>query len=138
MKTINNYTCCQKAECKWHQKCVRYENYQKSLKEDSVIEIINPSVLTDEDCDYLLVKKYEKWACGFKKMIDSVPKGRAYGLNFGMGFKNETAYYRARRGENPINPEQQKKVLERISYLGGDTSLDFDNYVMLVVYVKED
>lgn len=49
---------------------------------------------------------------------------------------NETSWYRAKRGDLLLTPEEQEALLEAFRENGADVSVGFDGYVEKEVFLK--
>lgn len=49
-------------------------------------------------------------------------------------FGSDASYYRTRRGERPITPALQEKILECVRAAGGNPNVGFDRYTTVTVY----
>lgn len=48
---------------------------------------------------------------------------------------NETSWYRAKRGDLLLTPDEQQLLLEAFRENGADMSVGFDGYVEMEVYI---
>ena len=90
----------------------------------------------DNGCEHRLVRKTVRMAYGFKKLYNSIPKGNANYFWSTAGLGCESTYYRHKRGDYPLGPEMQRRLLEKIKEKGGNPAVGFDRYADEVVLVK--
>ena len=72
------------------------------------------------------------YGCGLMNFIDSIPHGKMRTIVAGLHriFGTERQYYRARKGERLITPEQQEKINALASRNGFPTPVEYDSLVM--------
>ena len=82
------------------------------------------------ECPFYRSSQKARYAKGFMNMLNSLPynkRGIAI-ANLIAGFGQRT-YYRARKGERLLLPEEQQSVLNVFRHLDAGTTPEFDNYV---------
>ena len=117
--------------------CVHYANYTEA-QEDESFEVLNTHTITpkEDGCPHLIVAKTERWAYGFNKMLATMPIGKAHCFNGYSFFGSQPTYSRAKNGQRPLPPKEQKLLLEKFKNLGVDVSLGFDKYKDVEVICK--
>ena len=133
---VTSATACMAGDCAMASQCSRYQNYVEACKHDTVLQVINTSLLgmSDEGCQYLHIAKEVKAARGFKAMYATVPHGVA--KNVWQDFPGRISrrqFYRLMNGEVLLMPEDQSAILEYFKTLGADVSLGFDGYEIVTV-----
>ena len=138
MITISKTATCPLSACKKSGECARYENYLKAKAEKMEFLTLNADMVShgDDGCEHRLVRRVVRMAYGFKKLYDSIPKGNADYFWAKTHFGSESTYYRYKRGEYPLEPERQQKLLEQVKKRGGNPSVGFDRYADETVLVK--
>lgn len=122
---------CQQESCKVKEYCARYSRFLTAKASDRTYNVLNPNFieLTEEGCPERLVERVVREAFGFKKIISTIPSGKAKSLYICTpGFNSKSDYYRARDGQRPITPKEQVIILEFFAQLGADTHIGFDSY----------
>ena len=137
-KFIPYHIVCPLASCTRSNTCARYANYLKAKAEADFFEVLNLDHLkiADDSCPYHLVTEHQRWARGFARLCDSIPKGNSRYLNIYTPF-TQRRFYKAKNGEFALNPEMQKELLSIFEQKGADTSLGFDNYEEKEVYLEK-
>lgn len=133
---VTSATACMAGDCAMASQCSRYQNFVEARKHDTVLQVINTSLLElgDGGCRYLHIAKEVKAARGFKKMYDSIPRGAAVSVWQGFpGGISRRQFYRLLNGEIALLPKDQESILTYFDSLGADTALGFDDYEMVMV-----
>ena len=138
MITISKNAACPLSACKKSGECARHENFLKAKAEKMEYLTLNPDMVShgDNGCEHRLVRKTVRMAYGFKKLYDSIPKGNANYFWLSAGFGSESTYYRHKRGDYPLGPEMQRRLLEKIKEKGGNPAVGFDRYADEIVLVR--
>ena len=100
--------------------------YRKGL-----LKIISPKRLATVkgECPFYRSSQKARYAKGFMNMLNSLPynkRGIAI-ANLIAGFGQRT-YYRARKGERLLLPEEQQSVLNVFRHLDAGMATEFDSY----------
>lgn len=130
MKRPFNYPLCTLGECPRAGECLRYRAMTES--EEERLTVLNPNLLapTAEGCKHYASAQKVRYAKGMKKVMGMLPHSlheraaTALALHF-----SERSYYRIRKGERLLSPEEQKTVRQIISRMGFTSEWDFDAYV---------
>lgn len=82
-KFIPYHIVCPLASCTRSNTCARYANYLKAKAEADSFEVLNLDHLkiAGDSCPYHLVTERQRWARGFARLCDSIPKGNSRYLN---------------------------------------------------------
>ena len=129
MKILPQYHC-PLTTCKLNAVCQRSINFQEE-KNDDFYSILNPEKIQpgENGCPHLLVKKPVTVAYGFKKLYTTLPECKThYTQKYFPMFKSDSSYYRAKRGETELFPQDQEEILKIFAQLGADTKVGFDKY----------
>lgn len=120
-------TCPRKSEClRWKA----YELLPGDLQERIVF--VNPKSVPPEDgnCPHFLEIELQRYAKGMKRILDNVPHSDALGLKREMlGYFGRNNYYRSRRGERLISPQEQKAIQRMFASRNLSVEILFDEYV---------
>lgn len=130
MKIPFNYFLCTKSECPKAGECLRYIALTEC--DDAQITILNPKYLetSENGCKHYAPARKVLYAKGMKKVMGVLPynlherAATALSLHF-----SERSYYRIRKGERLLSPNEQKAVRQIIARLGFTGEWDFDAYV---------
>ena len=130
-------TCCPMTECPKCKDCSRHSFYLKAIAEDESLTIINPSKLHygPNGCEHRLVPVQVRLAYGFTRLDSSLPKCNANRLRSAIHFGSDSTYFRTRRGERSLSPQEQRAILDCVEALGGNPDLGFDRYSDTTIYV---
>ena len=128
------------ADCPKKNECARYAFYLKALAESESYNVLNTTRLQvgPNGCKHFIVPTQEQWAYGFKRLYATIPLGNARKMSWAGLFRSESAYYRTKRGENPIEPTLQTAILQQIEAAGGKPETGFDRYETVTKYVGKD
>ena len=135
---LSSTCCCSIAACPKSGVCYRHLNYQKQMADADFFEVLNPSRQAPDanGCQHYIVETTECWAYGFKRLYATIPTGNAKCISWSVYFGSESTYYRTKRGERPLTPIEQQKILDTVARLGGNPSVGFDRYADQKVYRK--
>lgn len=130
MKIPFNYPLCTRGECPKAGECLRHVALANC--EDERITILNPNLLSpsNEGCKHYVSAQKVRYAKGMKRVMGLLPynlherAATALSLQF-----SERSYYRIRKGERLLSPDEQKQVHQIIARLGFTGEWDFDDYV---------
>lgn len=130
MKIPFNYPLCTRTECPKAAECLRHI----ALTEigDERLTILNPRLLemSSAGCRHYAPAKKVLYAKGMKKVMGQLPYNihertvTALSMHF-----SERSYYRIRKGERLLSPDEQKAVRQIIARFGFNNEWDFDSYV---------
>lgn len=135
---ITHSISCPLGNCPKSTQCPRHASYLKALAENDVLTVLNTTKITvgPEGCEHFLVPKPIRLAYGFKKLYNSIPAGNVRYFSIHLPFGSDSSYYRAKRGERELTPDEQAAILRAVRKAGGDPSVGFDRYVDSVTYVR--
>lgn len=129
VKDINYQATCPMASCSRSNTCARHAKYLKSLAEADTFEVMNVQHLNLDSatCPYHLTVEKQRWAKGFRRIVDTIPWGNAKRLYMCTPY-TQRRFYKAKNGEIPIEPEMQQTLLSIFGRNGADVSVGFDSY----------
>ena len=136
--SIMEYAACPLASCKKSSTCIRYAAYLKAQAEKESYSILNTSkfTTTEAGCENYLTPVKQRMARGFKAIYETLPKRNCHYFWTHTSFMNETSWYRAKRGDLLLTPEEQEALLAAFRVNGADMSIGFDGYVEKEVFMK--
>lgn len=111
--------------------CLRQLAMQSMPTEKDYWKIISPKRLATVkgECPFYRSSQKARYAKGFMNMLNSLPYNK-WGIaiaNLIAGFGQRT-YYRARKGERLLLPEEQQSVLNVFRHLDAGMATEFDSY----------
>lgn len=135
--SIMDYATCPLASCKKSSTCIRYAAYLKAQAEEESFNILNTSKFTTSDagCKNYLTPVKQRMARGFCAIYETLPKRNCHYFWTHISFMNETSWYRAKRGDLLLTPDEQQLLLEAFRENGADMSVGFDGYAEMEVYI---
>lgn len=135
---IADYAVCPLAACKKSDTCVRFAAYLKAQADKESFHILNTSRFTPSDagCENYLIAVKQRMARGFCRLYATLPNCNSHYFWKYVSFMNETSWYRAKRGDLLLSPEEQQILLAAFREKGADVSVGFDEYVEKEVYEK--
>ena len=136
--SIMDYAVCPLASCKKSSTCIRHAAYIKAQAEKDIYDILNTSKFTTSDagCKHYLTPVKLRMARGFKTIYETLPKCNSHYFWTRTFFASETSWYRAKRGDLLLTPDEQNILLEAFRAHGADISVGFDGYVEKEVFIK--
>lgn len=117
----NNLPACINQDCKMIDTCLRGQIYSQRLETDDKIKIVNPNRCTK---DSIYCPNYKTWeivtfAYGFRNLINLLPPTIFNQVRPTIYFHlGEKPYYKKRKGEMPITPEEQDFIIETLTSAG--------------------
>ena len=127
-----DYLMCLDRNCPKAEHCLRQIAEQVVPAEVERLYFINPKFLKmlSGDCPYFRPAVKVRYAKGFVKLLDNLPHKQMQAVirELNNCFKERT-YYRVRKGERLLSPDEQQQVLDIINRRGVDQPLVFDAYV---------
>ncbi len=136
-ESIMDYAACPLASCKKSNTCIRYAAYLKAQAEKENFMILSTSKLAPEDtgCKHYLTPVNQRMARGFCRLYNTLPNCNSHYFWTCVPFMNETSWYRAKRGDLLLTPEEQEILLAAFKEKGADVSVGFDGYVEREVFI---
>lgn len=126
-----DYPLCLNGQCPKAATCLRQLAMQSMPTEKDYWKVISPKRLATVkgECPFYRSSQKARYAKGFMNMLNSLPynkRGIAI-ANLIAGFGQRT-YYRARKGERLLLPEEQQSVLNVFRHLDAGMATEFDSY----------
>ena len=121
---------CYKMECTCRERCLRALATTQTRSNEPTLTVVNPDTASgDEHCQLLAPTEPVRIAWGMVAMYKMVPVGIEASLrNTLIGALTYYRFYRMRRGEEPIYPEQQAMICDIFRRYGMRNVPDFDRY----------
>lgn len=120
------------AECPAADTCLHALAGQ--LAEGDVVTCYVPQQLTRRGtgCPHYQSSEPVAYGRGLLKFLDTVPLGMLHSVVAGLQgiFRTERQYYRVRKGERLVSPEEQKRVDALAVRYGFPTPVEYDSTVM--------
>ena len=128
---------CPLTACPKKDECARHSSYLKALTESQTLTMLNPSKVSFDanGCEHFIIPRQVRIAFGFKRLADTIPTGRARNMQWSFDFGSESSFYRTKRGERPLSPEEQALILHDVQSAGGDPTIGFDRYEEKIIYL---
>lgn len=123
------YDMCIANECSKASTCLRH--LALPMTEEKRIRIFNPRMLdTTGNCPHYVKAEKVSLAKGFRIMMEKLPYNlHRRAVSSLMSYFSERTYYRIRKGDRLLSPEEQKAVRSIIDRLGYTEPWEFDAYV---------
>ena len=127
----SGYPLCLHGDCPMAASCLRQLAYRRHEELGTFLNLINPSKCSQQaDCPHYVSNQPVRFAKGFtgfqKKMYPQQYDRFMTTLCLHFG-RNQ--YYKRRRGEILLTPEEQEIIREQLRRVGADDSMEFDCYV---------
>ena len=125
----SHYDLCIVGECPKASTCLRHVALQ--LTESKRINILNPRMMTTTgDCPHYAKAEKVPYAKGFKNVMGKLPFNvHERAANALMSAFSERTYYRIRKGERLLSPDEQQCIRRILNRLGYTEPCEFDEYV---------
>lgn len=131
-KAPSDYPKCLQADCPAADQCLRNLMGRAVSEKAIVMTVINPKNLKPElgtSCPYFHSTQPVRMARGFTKALDNVRHGEVKKIVAELSqLFDERLYYRFRKGERLINPQQQAIIAEVLTRHGASQPVEFDSY----------
>ncbi|MBR6482127.1 MAG: hypothetical protein IKT26_02720 [Bacteroidaceae bacterium] len=131
-KAPSDYPKCLQADCPAADQCLRNLMGRAVSEKAIVMTVINPKNLKPElgtSCPYFHSTQPMRMARGFTKALDNVRHGEVKKIVAELSqLFDERLYYRFRKGERLINPQQQAIIAEVLTRHGASQPVEFDSY----------
>ena len=124
-----NYHLCIVGECPMASTCLRQVAF--NLGDGATFNVLNPRRLdTTGKCIHYVKAEKVLYAKGFKGVMDKLPfKVHERASTYLMAAFSERTYYRIRKGERLLSPNEQITVRNIITRVGYTEPWEFDAYV---------
>lgn len=131
-KAPSDYPKCLQADCPAADQCLRNLMGRAVSEKAIVMTVINPKNLKPAlgtSCPYFHSTQPMRMARGFTKALDNVRHGEVKKIVAELSqLFDERLYYRFRKGERLINPQQQAIIAEVLTRHGASQPVEFDSY----------
>lgn len=127
-----DYPMCLNRECPLASSCLRQLVEQYATKPSDFWVIVSPERIASQqgDCAYYRSSVKVQFAKGFVNILGNLPnKQTKYVIARLINLFSRRTYYRIRKGERLLSPDEQQKVLAIFKEYGANDSLKFDAYV---------
>ncbi|MDY3884466.1 DUF6078 family protein [Porphyromonas somerae] len=126
----DNYAICHSESCSLRGHCLHAQVAQRVISEAPTYLVINsahPSYREGADCSYYRPDAPELYARGFAKGMNELSrKNYDYCTQHLLRCYSKPQYYRLKRGDRPLSPEEQSGVLEVLHHYGYEGESPFD------------
>lgn len=124
-----HYNLCIAGECPMASTCLRQVAFK--LADGLTLNVLNPHLLdTSGECKQYVKAEKVMYAKGFKGVMDKLPfKVHDRAATYLMAAFSERTYYRIRKGERLLSPDEQSVVRRIIARVGYTEPWEFDAYV---------
>ena len=126
----HGWALCYLGECKRKEECMRYQMCLLAPEETTRQTCVLPTVLRQKVCPHFHPIKKVRVAAGLEKIFKEIKtKDEATIKAKLMGyFGARSTYYRYRKGERSLTPEQQEWILKLLKRYGYTEGIEFDSY----------
>lgn len=125
------YALCLDSECPKAGNCLRRPAAESMTEKEEYWKIVSPKRLEgmEGECPYFRSAQTVRYAKGFKNLLDCQPYNKRQEIAYDLASRfGQRTYYRLRKGERLLLPQEQQAVLNTVKRHGGDASLPFDEY----------
>ena len=131
-KAPSDYPKCAQANCPAAEQCLRHLMAQATPEKAIAITVVNPKNIKPElgtSCPYFHSTQPVRMARGFTQALNNVRHGEVKKIVAELSdLFDERLYYRMRKGERTINPQQQEIIAEVLIRHGAAQPVEFDSY----------
>ncbi len=133
-----NFARCFKSDCPCAAECLRAQAVTLAKTKQTSYPAINVNVAKGgKDCQFYMSPKPIRVAWGMKDIYKIVPLGIERRLRTALKVQfGYYRYYRMRRGDEPIYPEEQNVIAEWFKEYGIENLPEFDNYTEELRWLK--
>lgn len=131
-KVPHQYARCFRADCPKAATCLRRLAAEAMPASEERCMIVSPKFLATVkgDCPYYRSSEKIRYAKGFIGIMNQLPhKTHNLAITYLQGMFNGRNYYRVRKGERLLSPEEQERVLNLLNRLGAQGPFEFDAYI---------
>ena len=131
-KVPTDYALCLNRKCPLASSCLRQLVEQCVTNTSEFWTIVSPKRIASQqgDCAYYRSSVKVQFAKGFVDILGNLPnKQTKYVIARLINLFSRRTYYRIRKGEHLLSPDEQQKVLAIFKEYGANGSLEFDSYV---------
>ena len=131
-KVPTDYALCLNRKCPLASSCLRQLVEQCVTNTSEFWTIVSPKRIASQqgDCAYYRSSVKVQFAKGFVDILGNLQnKQTKYVIARLINLFSRRTYYRIRKGERLLSPDEQQKVLAIFKEYGANGSLEFDSYV---------
>lgn len=126
------YALCLNSQCPKAGSCLRHLAAESMTEKQEYWKIVSPKRLegVEGECPYFRSSQPVRYAKGFKNLLDNQTYNKRQEITYNLtSHFGQRMYYRMRKGERMLLPQEQQIVLNAVKRHGGNASLPFDEYV---------
>ena len=126
-----DYPLCLNERCPQADGCLRQLSVESMPAEKDCWSIISPKRLATikGDCPFFRSSRKVRYAKGFMNILDNLPYNQRRSIIVSLiAYFGQRTYYRSRKGERLLTPDEQQAVLNIIKRHNATTSQEFDGY----------
>jgi hypothetical protein len=131
-KIPTHFAYCPKSDCPKAKECLHHLACEQLSPNTKQVLCVNPIIAqqaNEHGCSEWCEAKTVRMARGFIKALGTVPAAKVQEVAGRLiATFNRPYYYKMRKGEMPISPEQQQLINKVIADAGGKIPVKFDNY----------
>lgn len=122
---------CLHDDCEVAATCLFQQTFRKQKQMGKYLRLINPSLCTKQaSCPHYMSNEPVRFARGFIHMQEHMlPKQYAKFMTTLILHFGRNQYFKRRKGEILLTPEDQEAVRIVLRNVGADSTMDFDTYV---------
>lgn len=131
-KVPYQYAMCLDQQCPKANTCLRQLTEQSVPETSEYWVIISPKLLDTikGNCPYYRSNTKVRYAKGFIELLENLPhKQMQIVILHLMSYLGRRTYYRSRKGERLLSPNEQRQILSILKNCGVTTPQEFDAYV---------
>ncbi|MBQ6063901.1 MAG: hypothetical protein IJK87_09795 [Prevotella sp.] len=125
------YVLCTNGGCPLHQDCLRFLAGSCAPESLEAAPCVMPKAQKGSECRWFDGEKVVVLAYGFSHLYDKVLKHDYTDMRKSITryLHGTKMYYEYKRGDRPLNPEQQQWICQLVRSYGYDWEVTFDRYV---------
>ncbi len=126
-----NCPVCLHADCGVAGECIFQQAFRQMGQAGKYLRLVNPSLCSrDEGCTFYARSRPVRLARGFRHMQEHMlPRQYSQFMTTLILHFGRNQYFKRRRGDILLSPEDQEAVRTVLRRVGADPSMDFDGYV---------
>ena len=127
-----DFSFCMKSDCASAGECLRGLASRDITEKIVSLSIINPMLVNpsgESSCRFFRKAEKVRVAYGFKQALAKVESGKVSTVRDSMcSLVCQRNYYHLLRGDKPLYPRMQKKVIDILTRCGLEEPIEFDRY----------
>lgn len=127
-----DYVLCLNDMCPKADICLRWVAAQNVTKETKKITIVNPQSIAEQEgeCEHFRSCTKVLFAKGFMALINGLTQLQLPNVTSALIRRfSQRTYYRIRKGERLLSPQEQKEVIAIFRRYGANDPITFDQYI---------